>query len=164
MRLQWWICGRSVSVCLTLWCISTGLNPFSITCVSPLFSSSISFPFLFLFPSLSVMRYCLPQLWNIQQHFKHTHTDAWPSPTTKQQTGTELTICQLIFTGGSSAIIRLTIWPNGGECRTGDATSVNSYDTSLLHWRQRHGLVVGTSIQIKAQPEEKCWYWHLQST
>lgn len=50
MRLQWWICGRSMSACLTLWCISTGLNPLSITLFRASFSFSaplsLSLPFL----------------------------------------------------------------------------------------------------------------------
>lgn len=164
MRLQWWICGRSVSVCLTLWCISSGLNPFSITSVSPLLSLSLHLFFSIPSPrsltlSDELLSGFLPQFWNI-----HHHADTSPSPTTKQQTGTELTICQLILTGGSSEIVHLTFWPNVGECRTGDAASVNIYDTSLLHWRQCRGSVMGTRKQIKAQPEEKCWYWHPEST
>lgn len=156
MRLQWWICGRSVSVCLTLWCISTGLNPFSITSVSPSLSSSLhlfSLPFSrSLTLSDEVLSGLLPQFWKIQQH-----TDTSPSPTTKQQTGTELTICQLIFTGGSSEIVHLTFWPNGGECRTGDAALCQHlrYQSAPLEttlWFSR-----GYKYTDKGTPRRKMW-------
>lgn len=54
-RLRWWICGCSVSVCLTSWCISTGLNSLSISLCLP----SLSPPTPQVFFSLSLCL-CLP--------------------------------------------------------------------------------------------------------
>lgn len=97
----------------------------------PLLSSSLhlfSLPFSHsLTLNDEVLSGLLPWFWNI-----HQHTDTSPSPKTKQQTGTELAICKLIFTGGSSEIVHLTFWPNGGECRTGDGTSVNIHQSASL--------------------------------
>lgn len=124
MRLQWWICGRSMSACLTLWCISTGLNPLSITLHRASFSFtvplSLSLPFLSLSLLLSLMRYHLAS-WisyggctntQTQDHCQQQNNKHWAQN------------FQLIFPGGRSEVVHLTFWPNGGECRTGGATSV----------------------------------------
>lgn len=121
-RLWWWICGCSVSVFLTLWCISTGLNSLSISPLPPpsvffslhLFVSvSLSPPFslssLSLILSLSMIRHCLAPCLS-------DGTDRTHRPTNnKNKQELSSTICRLIFTGGISEIAHLTFRPNGSE-------------------------------------------------
>lgn len=128
-RLRWWICGCSVSVCLTSWCISTGLNSLSISFCLPLFfsptppqvsfslclfvsvslSPSLSLALIF---SLSMTRHCLASC-------RRDGTDRAHGPTTANNNKQELssTICPLIFTGGISEIAHLTFRPNGSAWR-----------------------------------------------
>lgn len=71
-RLRWWICGCSVSVCLTSWYISAGLNSLSIS----RHRSPPKSPFLSVFLSLSL---CL--LPPLSLSFSHSQWlgIAWPS-------------------------------------------------------------------------------------
>lgn len=132
-RLRWWICGCSVSVCLTLWCISTGLNSLSISPCLPslplptqvsfslrLFVSdslSLGHPLslcLCLILSLSMNRHCLASC--LSDGTDRTHR---PTTTNNNNSKQELssTICPLIFTGGISEIAHLTFRPNASEWR-----------------------------------------------
>lgn len=122
MRLQWWICGRSMSAGLTSWCISTGLNPLSITLVRAFFSFSLPLSITF-FPFSQSLTFIdeispsfLDQLWGI-----HQHTDPGPLLATKQQT---LSSKFPIDIPWGKFWNSLTYWSNGGEGRTGWATSV----------------------------------------
>ena len=154
MRLQWWICGRSVSVCLTLWCISTGLNPFSITSRSPLLSSSICLFFLSFSCSLTFSDFqILSGLFFGTYTSKQTPTLFFGTFTTTNNKTTNRNWAlnmPILSYRGSSEIVLLIFWPNGRKSRTGDAVSDTFNDSGLVHWRQRHGSVVGTSTQMKA--------------
>lgn len=158
MRLQWWICGRSVSVCLTLWCISTGLNPFSITCVSPLLSlSPFLFPSFFSFPHFQWWG----TAWPLVSVMEHTpackHITIANNKTTKRNWAHNLPIDFYWgqFCNSLSDLLAKWWWTQDRRCRLCQHLE-SDCDTSLLHWRQLHGLAMDTSIQIQAQPEEKC--------
>lgn len=101
-RLQWRICGRSMSACLTLWCISTGLNPLSIT----LFRAS--FPFSVPLSIASFLSVSHSQWWDI----------AWLLGSVMEDTPTNMNWAQnfqLQFHRGSSEVVHLTFWPNAGQ-------------------------------------------------
>lgn len=127
-QLQWWICGCSASVCLTSWCICTGLNSLSIS----LSAAHLPPPSLLFSPSLCLSISFLPSFppslsfshsrwwgiaWPPASVMEQTeHTDPPPIPTANNKQELSSTICQLIFTGGISEIAHLTFRPNGSEC------------------------------------------------
>lgn len=94
-QLRWWICGCSVSVCLTSWCISTGLNSLSISlCPPQVFFSLRLFVSVSLPPPLSLILFLslllshtqwLGIVWPPASVMEQTeHTDPPPTTTTNR--------------------------------------------------------------------------------
>lgn len=78
-QLWWWICGCSVSVCLTSWCISTGLNSLSISLYpTPTLKSPLS----------SCL--CVSVFFPLSCPLSFSHSQwlgiAWPSASVMEQT------------------------------------------------------------------------------